>query len=901
MTPAVGYAPAMPTAEHRRLDEARSGIPWRRWGPYLSERQWGTVREDESPDGNAWDWFPHDHARSRAYRWGEDGLAGFSDDSQQVCLGIALWNEADPILKERLFGLTNEEGNHGEDVKELYFYLDALPTSAYLRWRYVYPQRAYPYDDLVRTNAARGRLEPEYELLDTGVLDEDRYWDVDVEYGKEDTEEIAWRITARNRGPEEATLHLLPTVWFRNTWWQTPGARRPALTATGPDRIRVDHPELGTMWLVVEGPAELVFCDNETNPARHPDEGGDSAYPKDAFHRLVIDGEEGAVNPDRTGTKAAAWIRLRVPAGGEAVARLWFGREADRSPGTVDGLLAARLGETDEFYAALTPDSVDAEQAAVMRQALAGMFWSMQWYGFDLDRWLRRRGFHPLMGSGGLDLRNRSWYHLAARDVISMPDAWEYPWFAAWDLAFHVLPIAIADPDLAKSQLELLLRERYRHPNGQIPAYEWNFSDVNPPVQAWAAMYLYDLELANRGQGDFGFLARMFERLDLNFSWWVNRKDRDGRNVYEGGFLGLDNIGVFDRSKPLPTGGYLEQADGTAWMAFYAQMMMSIALRLAEHEPMYEEAAARFAEHVLFITAAFDRIGEHADEMWDEGDGFFYDVLRLPDGSATRLGVRSLVGLLPMTATIALPEDVVGRFPLLVERVRSLRERYPEIEASMAPFTLPGVGGRRLVGPLDEVKLRRILARMLDEDEFLSPSGIRSLSKAHADHPYEFWVGGEAYRVVYTPGESDSGMFGGNSNWRGPIWMPTNVLVIRALLNLYAYHGDELRVECPTGSGVHMTLFEVAAEISRRLVSIFLPGPDGHRPVHGGEAWFEDPSRSDLVLFYEYFHGDSGAGLGASHQTGWTGLVALLISLFGRLDPAALLAEGRVAAMRQEG
>ena len=760
------------TAEQERLEQARAGVPWRAWGPYLSERQWGTVREDYSDDGNAWAYFSHDQARSRAYRWGEDGLAGFSDDHSRLCFALALWNGADPILKERLFGLTNAEGNHGEDVKEYYYYLDSTPTHSYLRWLYKYPQQAFPYDDLVATNAARGRDELEYELLDTGVFAEDRYFDVEVEYAKADVADLAIRVTVHNRGPAAARLHLLPTLWFRNTWSWGGAAPRPSLRAVA-GGIAAEHAELGPRWLLVEGAPTLLFTENESNRERLWGEANATPYVKDAFHRWLVGGETAAVNPAATGTKAAAVYALDVPAGGSASVRL---RLVERAPddaaarlAEVDAVIAQRRAEADAFYDALLPAGVSADERLVFRQALAGMLWSKQHYYFDLDRWLEEHGAHPLRAGGGRAVRNRNWFHMVNDDVISMPDKWEYPWFAAWDLAFHCVALAVVDVDFAKQQLALMLRDLYLHPSGQIPAYEWNFGDVNPPVHAWATLSIYFTEKAATGTGDVAFLKSAFQKLLVNFTWWLNRKDPTGRNVFEGGFLGLDNIGVFDRSAPLPTGGALEQADGTAWMALYAQNMLEIALELAQHDATYGEMALKFAEHFLWIAAAMDRIGDHQDELWDEQDGFFYDVLRFPDGSARRLQVRSMVGLLSLCATTVFEAGLRERFPQLTERLRDFLARHAEVSATIAPVTRPGVADRRLLAVLGEDKLRRVLRYVLDENEFLGPYGIRALSRHHRDHPFTFGWGGQEWRVAYEPAESSSGLFGGNQDRRGPV------------------------------------------------------------------------------------------------------------------------------------
>jgi hypothetical protein len=879
--------------EQTRLNEARErGIGWKKWGPYLSERQWGTVREDYSTDGNAWDYFNHDQSRSRAYRWGEDGLGGISDDTQRLCFAIALWNERDPILKERLFGLTNSEGNHGEDVKEYYFYVDSTPTHSYMKYLYKYPQCEYPYRDLVETNRRRSRDQFEYELIDTGAFDGDRYFDVFVEYAKAGPDDILVKITAHNRGPEAARLQLLPTLWFRNTWsWSRPTAKPELRESAG--TIVASHPELGAYTLSCDGSPELLFTENESNHERLWRQPNRSPWVKDAFHRYVIAGESGAVNPARRGTKAAARYILDIPAGGSASVRVRLSAGGPAPLGEpFDQTMSTRLAEADEFYTLITPRSLNEDERRLHRQALAGMLWSKQYYLFDVDTWLKEHDAHPLVAGQRRHARNAEWFHMFNGDVISMPDKWEYPWYAAWDLAFHTLALALVDFDFAKGQLLLMLRSLYAHPNGQIPAYEWNFSDVNPPVHAWATLFLYKFE-RSLAREDRKFLERSFHGLVLNFNWWVNRKDPQGRNVFAGGFLGLDNIGVFDRSAPLPTGGSLEQADGTAWMAFYCQNMLEIALILADDDPAYEEYAFKFLQHFMWIAYAMDRIGDHHDEMWDEQDGFFYDVLRLPDGSAERLRVRSMVGLLPLCASTVFEPGTLTEHPRLAELVALFRERNPAIVEQVAPTTSGylGHGGRRLLSTMTKAQLERVLAYLLDEEEFLSPYGIRSLSRYHERHPFVFHTGGQAHAVSYLPAESNNGMFGGNSNWRGPIWMPVNGLLIRGLLSLYQFYGDDFTVECPTGSGRRMNLFEVAREISRRLASIFLRDADGHRPVYGGTRKFQDdPHWRDLILFYEYFHGDNGAGLGASHQTGWTGVVARLIDLFARITPEDMLA-----------
>jgi hypothetical protein len=897
--------------EQKRLNETReAGIPWKKWGPYLSERQWGTVREDYSENGDAWNFFTHDQARSRAYRWGEDGIAGISDDKQHLCFALALWNGKDPILKERLFGLTNSEANHGEDVKEYYFYLDSTPTHSYMKYLYKYPQRDYPYCDLIETNRRRSREEFEYELLDTGIFNDNRYFDVFVEYAKAGPEDILVRITAANRGPAAAELHLLPTLWFRNDWasWiaeSNRAAEKPNLrqipAAAGTSAVAAKHSALGEFVFSSEGEVPLLFTDNTTNHERLFGQKNESPYVKDGINDCVVQGKPAAVNPEKQGTKVAAHYQVNIGAGQAKVIRLRLAKSSADQKGKAfgkpfDDVFADRLREADEFYKSVTPPSVSQDAANVMRQAIGGMLWSKQFFLFDGDNWLDEHHSNPLH-TGYHAARNSEWFHMLNEDIISMPDKWEYPWYAAWDLAFHTLPLSIVDPDFAKDQLHLMLTGRYLHPNGQMPAYEWNFSDVNPPVHAFATLFLHRTDQALRGEMDLDFLRMAFNKLVLNFTWWVNRKDRFGKNVFEGGFLGLDNIGVFDRSAPLPTGGHLEQADGTAWMALFSQNMLELAIEIAAHDPTYEEMVFKFMEHFYYIALGMNRPG--ADGMWDEEDGFYYDLLRLPDGSATRLKVRSMVGLLPLCATTVLEKWQRERVPVMMSGVFERLRRMPEILETIHP-TGPGhygVADRGIMAMVNPERLRRILTKMLDENEFLSPYGIRALSKFHAEHPYTFWVQGQAYTVDYLPAESNTGMFGGNSNWRGPIWMPVNVILIRALLNFYTYYGDNFKIECPTGSGRMMNLFEVAKEISDRLTRIFLRDEHGQRPVYGGMAKFqEDPNWRDYILFHEYFHGDNGAGLGASHQTGWTGAVAKLIQLFGMLDAKKLLEAGKQAA-----
>jgi hypothetical protein len=896
-------------AENRRLQESRqSNTPWKKWGPYLSERQWGTVREDYSDGGNAWDYFSHDQARSRAYHWGEDGLAGISDIKQRLCFALALWNGKDPILKERLFGLTNGEGNHGEDVKEYYFYLDSTPTHSYMKYLYKYPQAEYPYSNLVTTNRQRGKGDLEYELLDTGVFNDDRYFDVFVEYAKASPEDILIEITIANRGPEAAMLHVLPTLWFRNRWSWGGDVEKPLLErAVQTDSLAVvgasEASYLGQRYLYCDGSPKLLFTENETNTERLFGVPNATPFVKDGINNCVVHGKTDAVNPAQTGTKVAAQYVITVGAGQSQVLRL---RLSDLAPSAMtiapqdgpfgrsfDDLMQSRRIDADEFYAALTPKSLSEDEGRVLRQAMAGMMWSKQFYYYDLNKWLHERGSDPFKANRKAAPRNDGWHHMYNADVISMPDKWEYPWFAAWDLAFHVIALTMVDPDFGMQQLDLMLRDPYMHPNGQIPAYEWNFGDVNPPVHAWATIFTYRLEKARTGQGDKAWLQRCFQKLLLNFTWWVNRKDRTGKNVFEGGFLGLDNIGVFDRSAPLPTGGHLEQADGTAWMAIYCQNMLEITVELAEEDPGYEDMALKFSQHFLWIASAMNHAGQDTG-MWDEEDGFFYDVLRLPDGQAQRLKVRSMVGLLPLCAATLFEGSFLKQYPEVAARFKDFLDARPELVKFIHDPRKLGHAGRRLASILDESKLRRVLAKMLDENEFLSPYGLRALSRYHAEHPYVFHVGDQEYRVSYLPAESDSGMFGGNSNWRGPIWMPVNALIIRSLLQYYGYYGDDFQVECPTGSGHLMTLYQVAEELTRRLAHIFVRDEQGRRAVFGGSEKFQsDPHWRDCLQFFEFFHGDNGAGLGASHQTGWTGTVARLMHLFATVTSETLLEGGK--------
>ena len=877
---------ARKTAEHRRLDEARlEGTKWRRWGTYLSERQWGTVREDYSRGGDAWSYFPHEHARSRAYRWGEDGLLGICDNRGLVCFAVALWNGKDRILKERLFGLSGPEGNHGEDVKEHYFYLDATPTCSYARALYKYPQAAFPYEDLLVRARAAGRHAAEPELEDTGVFDQDRYFDVLIEYAKGGPDDVLVRITATNRGPDAKTLAVLPTLWFRNTWSWDANAPKPELCAMprAPGAtlaaVSATQAHLGRFWAYFDDPGELLFTENETNAELLFGAPNASPWVKDAFHRAIVGGDRSAVSPVPRGTKCAGVHRIELAPGASKTIRFRTSKSALASPfGDYDEVFAARIAEADEFYAAVMPDGLGEDERRVYRQAMAGLLWSKQYYALDVDRWLRGDPTQPTPPQERKRGRNSEWQHLYNSEVLSMPDKWEYPWYAAWDLAFHCIPLAIVDPDLAKSQLYLLLREWYMHPNGQLPAYEWAFGDVNPPVHAWAAWRVYQIERSMYGTGDRAFLESVFHKLMLNFTWWVNRKDAAGKNVFQGGFLGLDNIGVFDRSNALPNGSTLEQADATSWMAMYCLNLLTIALELARENPSYQDVANKFFEHFLYIAHAMNDVAGEVIRLWDEEDGFFYDVMRLQNGQSFPMKVRSMVGLIPLFAVETLPPGLHERFPEFVKRMRWFIANRPELAEYVSSIDVKGVGQRRLLSILERDRLERVLRRVLDESEFLSPYGVRALSRVHKDKPYVVELGGAVHRVDYEPAESSSGMFGGNSNWRGPVWFPVNYLLIEALQRYHYYYGDDFKVECPTGSGRMMTLWEVSVELSRRMTSLFLRDASGRRPAHGSSSRMQnDPHFRDHVLFYEYFHGDTGAGLGASHQTGWTALVAKLL------------------------
>src|SRR4051794_8855941 len=876
--------------EQIRLAESRDRKKhWKRWGPYLSERAWGTVREDYSSDGNAWEFFPHEHARSRVYRWNEDGLAGISDRHQQICFALALWNGLDPILKERLFGLTGSEGNHGEDVKEYYFYLDSTPTHSYMKYLYKYPQTAFPYTQLVEENRRRGKNAPEFELLDTGIFDDNRYFDVFVEYAKGDDEDILIKITATNRGPDRASLSILPTIWFRNTWSWGDSAPRAGMRQVPGPAIKLTHHSLGKRWLYFEGSPELLFTENETNTKRLF--GVDNSHPcvKDGINDYIVHGAKDAVSPEGKGTKAAGHFRTELSGGESVTLRLRltnidFSGEAFDD---FDGIFSAREREADEFYATVIPQELSSDAQNVMRQGFAGMLWSKQFYHYVTKPWLAGDPGNPLPPPERSKGRNKDWPHLFNADVISMPDKWEYPWYAAWDLAFHCVPLAIVDSDFAKEQLVLLLREWYMHPSGQLPAYEWAFSDVNPPVHAWAALRVYQIERKETGIGDVAFLARVFHKLLINFTWWVNRKDAEGKNVFQGGFLGLDNIGVFNRSEALPGGARLDQSDGTSWMAMFCLNMLAIALELARQDDAYEDVATKFLEHFFEIAHAMNdhpavRGDDQGDDLWCNDDGFYYDLLHLPGRESTYLKVRSMVGLVPLLAVETIDAELLRMLPGFRTRLEWFLRNRADLVGDAASVTATGEHDRRLFAIVSAPRLRAILARMLDESEFLSPYGIRSVSRRHAEHPFRLVVDGQTVgEVDYEPAESRSGLFGGNSNWRGPIWFPLNFLIIEALQKFDWYYGDTFTVEHPAGSGRMLTLWEVSVELSRRLISIFVRH-EGRRAVFGGtERLQRDPHWRDLVPFHEYFHGDDGAGLGASHQTGWTALVAKLIQQSG--------------------
>ena len=905
------------TPEHIRLQENESKeANWKRWGPYLSERQWGTVREDYSEYGDAWDFFPHDHARSRTYRWGEDGILGICDDRQLLCFALSMWNGQDSIIKERFFGLTGTEGNHGEDVKEYYFYLDSTPTHSYMKALYKYPQAAFPYEQLAQESFERDRTQPEHELLETGIFEGDRYFDVQVEYAKASANDILIQISITNRGPETAELHLLPTLWYRNTWSWEKSSLKPVLSAG--DRtanaviIEAQHPEVGRQNLYCQAPSSLLndqensgkwidlgeqnkrtsgllFTENETNKERLFQTKNSSPYVKDAFHRFLIEGEQSAVNPDKVGTKSAVHYHLEVAPNTTSVVKLRLSEDlalSDPLGANFDQTIEDRQEESDKFYHALSPFVSADDLKNVQRQAFAGMLWTKQYYLYDVSRWLKGDPDTIEPPTNRQRGRNHHWHHLDSQDILSMPDKWEYPWFAAWDTAFHCIPLAMIDPAFAKQQLDVMTREWYMHPNGQLPAYEWAFSDVNPPVHAWATWRVYKIERKMTGRGDRLFLERLFQKLLLNFTWWVNRKDTEGNNVFEGGFLGLDNIGVFDRSKPLPTGGRLEQADGTSWMAMYCLDMLSISLELALENPVYEDMATKFFEHFIYIAEAMNATGEHATQLWDEEDGFFYDVLHLPDMTRIPIKIRSLVGLMPLYAVTTLEPELMDRLPGFKERLEWFEANRPRLSRNMTSVDFEGDKKRRMLSVVRPDKLWRILAKMLKPHEFLGPTGIRALSRFHKDNPYVFDVKGKVYRVDYEPAESSLALFGGNSNWRGPVWFPTNYLLIEALQRYHLFFGNEFKIQCPYGEGEEINLWEVATKLEKRMIGTFLRNeenadgvvPKGYRPVYGNNKKFqEDPHWKDYILFYEYFNGDTGEGIGASHQTGWTGLVAKLI------------------------
>ena len=869
--------------ERARLAEAEQKTAWwKKWGPYLAERQWGTVREDYSATGDAWAYFPHAHARSRAYRWGEDGLGGISDDRQRLCLALALWNGADPFLKERLFGLTNGEGNHGEDVKEAYYYLDSTPTHSYMRFLYKYPQRAFPYETLLAESRRRDRTQPEFELLDTGIFDDDRYFDVQVEYAKAGPMDVLVRVTATNRGPADALLHVIPQAWFRNTWSWTENAAKPCASRCGPAAVLLDHPSWLDFRLHFDGAPELLFTENETNAPLLFDAPPDGGYYKDAFHDRIVGGKANAVNPAGVGTKAGGWYRFTVPAGKAVTVRARLALASDDIPdpfADFDAVLALRQQEADDYYAELQDGLDDPDARMVQRQAFAGLLWTKQFYAIDQATWEKGDPATPPPPPGRGNVRNGDWQHLFNDDVVSMPDKWEYPWYAAWDLAFHMIPFALVDPEFAKNQLVLLTREWYMHPNGQLPAYEWNFSDVNPPVHAWATWRVFQIDRKRRGdKGDLVFLERVFHKLLLNFTWWVNRKDAQGRNLFQGGFLGLDNIGVFDRSKPLPTGGFINQADGTAWMAMFSLNMLRMALELALHNKVYEDLASKFFEHFLHIAEAMADFGSTGRGLWDDADGFYYDQLHCDAHPPTTLRVRSMVGLIPLFAVETLEPELMARLPDFTRRMDWFLNHRPDLAALVSRWSEPGVGERRLLSLLRGSRMKKLLRRMLDPNEFLSPFGVRALSKFHEAHPYTFNLNGDALSVKYVPGDSDSWLFGGNSNWRGPVWFPVNYLLIESLQKFHHYYGPEFRVEHPVGSGKLTTLEDVADDLAWRLSGLFLKDATGSRPAFGKHSKYHtDPHFRDHVLFYEYFHGDDGSGIGASHQTGWTALVAKLL------------------------
>ena len=882
-------------AEKQRLKENRDRTAyWTRWGPYVSERQWGTVREDYSEDGSAWDYFSHEQSLYRAYRWGEDGIAGICDNHQRLCFALAFWNEKDPILKEKMFGLSSTQGNHGEDVKEYYFYLDNTPTHSYMKYLYKYPQAAYPYQQLVEENQNRGYEDPEFELLDTGVFEGDRYFDIFIEYAKASDEDIAVKITAHNRGSEESPLHILPTLWFRNTWSWEEEAKKPSLSLYAQkDRYSVvaaNHPSLGDRYLYADSSAPLLFVENETNQRKLSGKAqAQNAYPKDGINNYLVEGDREAVNPDLTGTKVSTHYQLSIPAGESrtVVLRLCDSNQLQTPFGEdFHALFDQRQEEADDFYKSFVRGKLSEDERNIQRQAFSGMLWNKQFYYYVVKDWLEGDDAQPAPPEGRKQVRNTNWQHLFNDDIISMPDKWEYPWYASWDLAFHLVPLAVIDPDYAKLQLSRMTREWYMHPNGQIPAYEWDFNDVTPPVQAWGAWQIYQLEQKYWGRQDKDFLETIFQKLLLNFTWWVNREDTEGRNVFEGGFLGMDNIGVFDRSSELPTGGKLEQADATSWMGMYCLGMLTIALELAIDRSPYEDTASKFFEHFLYIADAMNEMG--GISLWDEADGFYYDAITFPDGSRQKMGVRSLVGLIPLLGVVTISPETIQKLPGFERRLQWFIDNRPDLKRNVACMVTEGVGAKRLLALCyathredgKKNKLRRLLEYMLDEQEFMGPHGIRSVSKYHDEHPFVLNVDGRDHCVRYQPAESNNGLFGGNSNWRGPVWFPINYILLEALQNFHSYLGDDFKVDCPTGSGDRKNLDETAIFIAKRMIRIFLRNKDGRRPVYGGTEKFQsDPYWRDYILFFEYFNGDDGAGLGASHQTGWTGLVAYMIQL----------------------
>ena len=875
-------------AEKQRLNEIKDArAPWRKWGPYLSERQWGTVREDYSANGDAWEYFSHEMALSRAYRWGEDGIGGICDDEETLCIAVALWNGKDPVIKERFFGLNGFQGNHGEDVKECYYYLDNTPTHSYMKMLYKYPQAEFPYRRLVEENQRRGRNDHEFELIDTGVFEGDGYFDVFIEYAKLDPEDIVARISVHNRGASPAPINIIPQSWFRNTWSWGRDPHKPKLFAISENVVQIEHHGLGRRrWLYFDGDAEMLFCENETNSGKLF--GADEApgFFKDGINDFIVQGMKGSVNPMREGTKVAANFKMMVPAGGSVSCRLRLNDKFTDSPfHDFEDTFSKRVKEADEFYSELQSGIANLDARNVQRQSLAGMLWAKQFYHYDIGQWLNGDPGQPVPPDSRKHGRNSDWTHLTNADVVSMPDKWEYPWFAAWDLAFHCLPLAMVDPEFAKHQLVLLTREWYMHPNGQLPAYEWAFGDANPPVHAWAAWRVFKIdEKMNGGKGDYAFLERVFHKLLLNFTWWVNRKDVEGHNIFQGGFLGLDNIGVFDRNTALPAGGHIEQADGTSWMAMFSLNMMRIALELAVRNPVYQDTATKFLEHFLYIAGAMANIASEGIDLWDNQDEFFYDVLRGPTGAHVPLKVRSAVGLIPLFAVEVLDPDLLEKVPDFTRRMEWFLNYRPDLANLISRWRDVGMGERKLLSLLRGHRMKCILRRMLDESEFLSEYGVRALSRYHKDHPYVFHADGETFTVTYQPAESDSGLFGGNSNWRGPVWFPLNFLIIESLQKFHHYYGDDFKIEYPTGSGTYVTINDVADQLAERLTRVFLKNEQNMRPVLGYNQKIQtDPNFRDYILFHEYFHGEKGWGLGASHQTGWTGLVAKLLQPRGKL------------------